>query len=45
MRRALTTLAELAGMACISAGCAAIWWPIGLISAGICLFLIGLAAA
>lgn len=44
-RGALTTLAELAGLAAISAGCWRIYEPAGLIAAGIGLVLIGMVQA
>jgi hypothetical protein len=45
MRGILTTLAEVAGMAAVAAGCWLIFPPVGLIAAGIGLIVVGVALA
>ena len=45
MRSALTTLAELIGIAAISVGSGLIYLPAGIICAGFCLLLLGILAA
>lgn len=45
LRSVLTTLAEMTGLTLVSVGFGVIWWPLGLICAGIALILVGAAAA
>jgi hypothetical protein len=45
LRSVLTTLAELAGLTLVSVGFGVIWWPLGVICAGVALILLGAAAA
>lgn len=45
MRRVLTTISEVAGMALITAGLAWIWLPLGVIALGAALVVLGVVSA
>ena len=45
LRAVLTTLGELCGMALVAAGAWMMWAPLGLVAAGVCLFVVAYVVA